>query len=447
MSEAKKRVAFRTLGCRLNQYETDALVSDFDRAGYEIVDFKEQADVVVVNTCTVTNQSDQKSRNMISQAARGHLDSVLVVTGCMANHYKEKLEGEDRITYVVENNRKSSVLSLVDAHFGGEILHPEKLTPDVFRYSPVDRSLHTRSAIKIQDGCDNFCTFCIIPTVRGRAISRPLPEIIENVKQTLANGFKELVVTGVNIGRYEWEGRHFEDVLEAVLEVPGDFRIRISSLEPDGFGDRFVELFAHPKLAPHLHLCLQSGSDKVLLRMRRMYDYARFASIVDKFNARYPGFNFTSDMIVGFPGETEEDFRESLESVAALGFSHVHTFKYSVRKGTRAERMENHIPEKIKSARSLAIRNQSDENRQKYLARFIGREQTVLIETIGAGGIARGYGEHYVPVRLKGQQTGLNSFVRVRITGLQGKGERSFLTGEPVIQAAGIPGPPHSAQF
>jgi threonylcarbamoyladenosine tRNA methylthiotransferase MtaB len=430
MSETKRRVAFKTLGCRLNQYETDALVSDFDQAGYEVVDFKEQADVVVVNTCTVTNQSDQKSRNMISQAIRGNQGSVVVVTGCMATHYKDKLEREEQITYVVENNRKSSVLSLVDAHFNGEIIHPERLIADVFRYSPVDKSLHTRSAIKIQDGCDNFCTFCIIPAVRGRAVSRPLPRIVENVKQTLANGFKELVITGVNIGRYEWEDKRFEDVLEAILDVPGDFRIRISSLEPDGFSDRFYDLFQHPKLAPHLHLCLQSGSDKVLLRMRRMYDLSRFSSIVERFQSQYPGFNFTTDMIVGFPGETEEDFQESMKAVARFDFSHVHTFKYSVRKGTRAERMDNQIAEKVKNRRSEQIRIQSEENREKYLSRFIEQEQTVLIESIDSKGFAKGYGEHYVPIRFKASHLGHNTFHRVVIRKAEGKGEKAFLLGE-----------------
>ncbi len=430
MIVARKRVAFKTLGCRLNQYETDALVSDFDQAGYEIVDFKDQADVVVVNTCTVTNQSDQKSRNMISQAARGHQGAVVVVTGCMANHYKNSLESEDRITYVVENNRKSSVLSLVDAHFNGEIIHPGELTADVFSYSPVDKSLHTRSAIKIQDGCDNFCTFCIIPAVRGRAVSRALPQIVESVKKTLDNGFKEMVITGVNIGRYEWEGKRFEDVLEAVLNVPGDFRIRISSLEPDGFGDRFYDLFSHPKLAPHLHLCLQSGSDKVLLRMRRMYDLSRFESIVGRFKAQYPAFNFTTDLIVGFPGETDEDFQESLDAVSRFGFSHVHTFKYSVRKGTRAERMENQIPEKIKNIRSEQIRTLSESNRSNYLSGFIGKTQTVLIESIDQRGVAKGYGEHYVPVRFKAPGLQKNTFQQVVISGAEGKGEKAFLTGE-----------------
>ena len=424
-----RRVAFKTLGCRLNQYETDALVTDFDKAGYQLVNFDESPDVVVVNTCTVTNQSDQKSRTTISQAARANNNAVVVVTGCMANNFKEKLEGQDNITFVVENNRKSSILSLVDAHFSGEILHPNQLPQDVFRYEPVQKSLHTRSAVKIQDGCDNFCTFCIIPMVRGRAVSRPVAEVLESVRRTIENGFKEIVITGVNIGRYEDGEARFEDLLAQVLEVPGDFRVRISSLEPDGFGDRFVELFQHPKLMPHLHLCLQSGSDKTLLRMRRMYDVAQFRKTVNLFRSVYPDFNFTTDVIVGFPGETENEFQETLDAVCEFSFSHVHTFKYSVRKGTRAERLENHIPEKVKTERSAQIRKLSEENKKQYLTSFIGKTQQVLVEKITQG-IANGYGQHYIPVRFKSSGVQKNTVHSILLTEIRGTGENMYLFGE-----------------
>lgn len=424
-----KKVAFKTLGCRLNQYETDALVTDFDNAGYQLVNFDESPDVVVVNTCTVTNQSDQKSRTTISQAARANNNAVVVVTGCMANNFKEKLESQDNITFVVENNRKSSILSLVDAHFSGEILHPNQLPQDVFRYEPVQKSLHTRSAVKIQDGCDNFCTFCIIPMVRGRAVSRPVAEVLESVRKTIENGFKEIVITGVNIGRYEDGETRFEDLLAQILEVPGDFRVRISSLEPDGFGDRFVDLFKHPKLMPHLHLCLQSGSDKTLLRMRRIYDLQQFRKTVKKFRSVYPDFNFTTDIIVGFPGETEEEFKETLDAVKELNFSHVHTFKYSVRKGTRAERLENHIQEKIKAERSAQIRELSEENKKQYLTLFIGKTQQVLVEKITQG-IANGYGQHYIPVRFKAAGVKKNTVHSIQLAEIRGVGENMYLFGE-----------------
>ena len=428
----KKTVAFKTLGCRLNQYETDALVTDFSQAGYELVDYNASPDVVIVNTCTVTNQSDQKSRSVISQTARKAKNAVVVVTGCMANNFKEKLESQENITFVVENSRKSSILTLVDAHFSGEIVHPDQLPQDVFRYEPVRKSLHTRSAVKIQDGCDNFCTFCIIPMVRGMAVSRPVADVLESVRKTVENGFKELVITGVNIGRYEDGTVRFEELLAKILEVPGDFRVRISSLEPDGFGDDFVKLFAHPKLMPHLHLCLQSGSEKTLLRMRRMYDVEQFRKTIAKFRLVYPDFNFTTDIIVGFPGETEDEFQQTLDAVKEFNFSHVHTFKYSVRKGTRAERLENHLPEKIKNQRSLQVRDLSVENKMSYYKSFIGLTQDVLIEKITQG-IANGYGQHYLPVHFKASGAQKNTVHKVRLTELHGEDENCYLFGEMVI--------------
>lgn len=424
------KVAFKTLGCRLNQYETDALVSEFDKAGYEIVDFKDKADVVVVNTCTVTNQSDQKSRNTISQAARNNQGSVVVVTGCMVNNYKEKLESEDKITYVVENNKKGSILNLVESHFSGEITHPDKFNANVFQFNTVDKSLHTRSSIKIQDGCDNFCSYCIIPTVRGRATSRPLPDIIENVKNTLANGFKEIVITGVNIGRYNWMEHRVEDVIRAILAIEGDFRVRISSLEPDGFTNDFVELFKHPKLTPHLHLCLQSGSNEVLKRMRRMHSREDFENTVRHFRSVIPDFNFTTDLIVGFPGESDEQFEESIDAIQKLHFGHVHAFKYSVRKGTKAERMENHINGSIKSDRSEKLRAIAEEERTKYLQSFIGKKQTVLTEGYDENNRAKGYGEHYTPVHIKGNNISKNEFYNTTIVGIEGFGEQAILIAE-----------------
>jgi threonylcarbamoyladenosine tRNA methylthiotransferase MtaB len=366
---------------------------------------------------------------VISQAARKNKDAIVVVTGCMANNFKEKLESQDNITFVVENNRKSSVLALVDAHFSGEILHPNQLPQDVFRYEPVQKSLHTRSAVKVQDGCDNFCTFCIIPMVRGRAVSRPVEEVLESVRKTLENGFKEIVVTGVNIGRYEDGEARFEDLLAKILEIPGDFRVRISSLEPDGFGDRFVELFANPKLMPHLHLCLQSGSEKTLLRMRRMYDVEQFRKTIHQFRSVYPDFNFTTDIIVGFPGETEEEFQETIDAVKEFNFSHVHTFKYSVRRGTRAERLENHIPEKVKNARSLQVRELSEENKLRYYQSLIGKTQRVLIEKVTKTK-ASGYGDLYVPVEFQGKDIQKNTVYTVKLIGLFGEGEKLVLLGE-----------------
>jgi threonylcarbamoyladenosine tRNA methylthiotransferase MtaB len=423
-----RKIAFKTLGCRLNQFETDSLASEFHNAGYRLVDFEEKADVYVVNTCTVTNQSDKKSRNLINHASRRPGDALVVVTGCMVNSQKEALENRDTSTYFVENNRKTSIFPLVQAHYEGELLHPNTLDPDVFDFKPADRTFHTRSLIKIQDGCDNFCTFCIVPMVRGRAISRPFEKIRENILKVLDFGFREIILTGVNIGRYDHEGTNFESLVEKILDIPGDFRVRISSIEPDGYGDPFIELFQHPKLMPHLHLCLQSGSDAVLLRMRRMYTLSDFRSIVDKFRNSHPDFNLTTDIIVGFPGETAADFQSTCEVVRDIGFSHIHTFKYSRRKGTRANRMPDQVPEKVKAERSEVIRQIGEENKRRYRTSLIGTTEQVLVEKTSQG-MARGYGEHYVPISFSPGQAEKNRIYPVTINDLK-DGEDPDLTGE-----------------
>ncbi len=428
----KKRIAFKTLGCRLNQYETNAVVTDFVNAGYEIVDFNQQADAYVVNTCTVTNQSDHKSRQTVSQASRKNEDAVLVVTGCMANNHKEKLEANEKITYTIENERKGSIFHLLDGHFKGEMISPDQLEMDRFNFGPAEHSVLTRSLIKIQDGCNNFCTFCIVPHVRGRAESRFWESIEKNIKEVVAHGYKEIVLTGVNIGRYEYVGLNFEDLVEKILEIPGDFRVRISSIEPEGFGDKLFGLFKHPKLMPHLHMCLQSGSDKILLKMRRQYTIDEFVSMINKVKSQHPDFNFTTDIITGFPGETEEDFNKSVKLVEGIGFSHVHTFKYSVRSGTRAERMPNQIPDKIKTERSKIIRELALKHKRNYRNSLIGKPQRILIEKIDSEGFATGYGEQYVPVRFKADKnTKQNNFQDVRLVKLE-NGEEPFIFAEVI---------------
>lgn len=409
-----KTIAFKTLGCRLNQYETDALASTFQNNDYKLVDFETKADIYVINSCTITHQSDHKSRNFINQAHRRNKNSVLVVTGCMANNAKEELENRDEIDYVLENDNKSALFSLIETHFKGELKHPSQLDKDLFAYGATEKGFHTRSMIKIQDGCDNFCTFCIIPFVRGRAKSRPFQAIIDNVKAVIEQGAKEVVITGVNIGRYKFETYQFDDLVEAILNLDGDFRLRISSLEPDGFGDRFLSLMSHPKMTPHLHLCLQSGSESVLLRMHRMYSIKTFKATVDKVRAIRPDFNFTTDIIIGFPGESESDFANSCKMIQNLQFGHVHAFKYSIRKGTKAEKMSDQVPEKIKTERSEILRGIANESKLAYRNKFIGCIQRVLVESIN-GNIAKGYGEHYIPVQFEAENLKKNTFYNVQI--------------------------------
>jgi threonylcarbamoyladenosine tRNA methylthiotransferase MtaB len=424
-----KKVAFKTLGCRLNQSESDSLLTDFYKAGYEIVNFNNEADVYIINTCTVTSQSDHKSKNYINQACRRKNSPIVIVTGCMANHQRDFLEKREDVTYVVENKIKSSIFTIVDNHFKGEIKGINDLKEDLFNFSPAEKSFHTRSFIKINDGCNNNCSYCIVPLVRGSAVSRPAESIIENISKVAGLGYKEVVLTGVNISCYSYKNIGFEDLVEKILNMQGDFRVRISSLEPEGIGDKLADLFTNPRLCPHLHLCLQSGSEKILSKMKRVYNLSEYLKIIDSLRSKQPELNLTTDIIVGFPGETDKDFQQTCKVVKDIGFSHIHTFKFSFRKGTYAGQMPEQIPEKIKHERSEKIREISNLNKFNYRKSFINKTQRVLIERITPEGLAKGYGEHYVPVKFKNQGYTRNTFADVRIYGVD-KNEELILTGE-----------------
>ncbi len=427
----KRTIAFKTLGCRLNQYETEALASQFSHNQYEIVDFDAPADVYIVNSCTVTNQSDQKTRTVVNHAGRKNHQSMVVVMGCMSPEQLKHFTESKTVTYVIDNEKKSAVFQLVDAHFKGELVDTSLLPESRFDYELTDPLFHTRSFIKIQDGCDNFCSYCIIPMVRGKAISRPLEDILDNIKKAVENGYKEIVITGVNISRYYFNGLHFEDLVEKILELPEDFRLRISSMEPDELNDKFIALLNHPKLCPHLHMCLQSGSDRILLKMNRTYSISSYLKLVDKIRSTNPLFNLTTDIMVGFPGETGNDFEETRFVAKAVGFSHVHTFKFSRRSETRADRMTEQVPEPIKNRRSEMIRQISNENKLEYYHKLIGHNQKILVEKIN-NNMASGYGELYVPVRFPVFE-GIteNMLVDVRLTGFQ-HSEEPFLIGKVI---------------
>ena len=435
-------IAFTNLGCRLNIAESDALAARFLAAGYRIVTTGESPDVVVVNTCTVTGQADRKSRNALQRAirlpalprpatggpggdnalratsgkrlggvpatgpARAHGEErpLVVATGCYVTAQGGVACDLPGVDYAVDNARKSRIFDLVAAHLAGEMVDPAALPADPFGYCPGPQPLHTRATIKIQDGCDNFCTFCIIPAVRGRARSRPAPAILQEARRLLAAGHRELVLTGVNIGRYDWCGWGFSRLLQELLELPGEYRIRVSSLEPDPLDEHFVDLTAHDKLCPHLHLCLQSGSDRVLLRMRREYDVDRYLDLVTRIRAiwerRGVPAHFSTDVLVGFPGETDADFARTLAVCESVDFGHIHTFRYSPRAGTRAARLPDAVPDPVKAQRSAAVRELAAAGRRRLAQRFRGREQRVLVEETN-GDIAAGYGESYLRIRFR----------------------------------------------
>jgi len=412
----------------VNLYETDALASQFKAAGYEVVDNEGDADIYVVNTCTVTNQSDQKCRQALNQIRRSHPTAVIAATGCMVNHRKQEMLDSGVIDFAIDNERKYALFSIIDSFIKGEPVDPEGFDKDLFSYNPAFDTFHTRSLIKIHDGCNNFCSYCIIPNVRGRATSRCDKEIYDNIRKVVDHGFKEIVLTGVNMGRYHYQDVDFEKLIEGILKIDGDFRVRISSIEPDNFSDRFLSLFENPKLAPHMHICLQSGAENTLREMHRHYTALQFKEMCEKIKTAVPDFNITTDVIVGFPGETDEDFAESADLCRHIGFSHIHTFKYSIRTGTKAATMPNQISETVKTERSAVIRQISSENKLRYFNQMLGKPQKMLVERVMADGTARGYGENYIPLRLKTKGIERNTFVDVTLKDIINKGDNSEIT-------------------
>lgn len=427
------KIAFKTLGCRVNLYETDALASRFIEAGYDIVDMNEEADIYVVNTCTVTGQSDQKCRQVLHQIRRKHPDALIVATGCLVNHKKDELLKTKTVNYAIDNERKYALFNMIDNHVKGMPVDPEDFAADLFNYRPAFSTFHTRSLIKIHDGCNNFCSYCLIPMVRGRATSRCDKDIYDNIRQVLDHGFKEMVLTGVNMSRYQYQNVNFEQLIENILNINGNFRLRISSIEPDHFSDHFLSLFQNKKLAPHLHICLQSGSENTLKAMHRNYTASEFKYMCERIKTASPDFNITTDLIVGFPGETENDFIESANLCKEIGFTHIHTFKYSIREGTRAATMPNQVPDKIKTERSSIIRQISADNKLNYFKQMLGKKQKMLIERISADGVAQGYGENYIPIKVKTKNLQRNTFLDVTLNHIINKGDDSEINAEPFI--------------
>lgn len=438
------RVAIETLGCKLNQYESEALATELKRRGYQIVADDDPADVRIVNSCTVTAKADRKSRNAARRAGRSDA-RLVILTGCFVDNHRDRAD-RSLADYQIDNEHKALIPDIIDAHLRGETNPIPTHTTTVaapgaplaspaailappgaplagawahgdprFAYRSPERIFRTRATLKVQDGCDNFCTFCIIPTVRGRAASRRADAIVDEARAAIASGTREIVLTGVNMSRYDDAGTPFAAVVERLLAIDGDWRLRISSLEPDSLDDRFIALFRHPRMSPHLHLCLQSGSDRILLAMRRMYTRGQFDAIAGALRRVDPAFNLTTDVIVGFPGERDVDFAASLAAIERHRFGHVHAFPYSRRAGTRADRMADHVPTETIRARGVALRRHAAVVQEAYRRSLVGTTERVLVERV-AEGVATGLGEHYVPIAFPADETvEANAMVNVAI--------------------------------
>lgn len=381
-----KRAALHNLGCKVNAYETEAMTQLLKKAGYSIVPFHEQAEVYIINTCSVTNIADRKSRQMLHKAKKMNPDAVVVATGCYVQTATEKVMEDLAIDIVIGNNRKKEIVSILDNYYS-EHRKDENNVIDINQTSEYEDleiatvTEHTRAHMKIQDGCNNFCSYCIIPYARGRVRSRSYESIKAEILRLAAQGFKEIVLTGINLGSYSDGDKKLIDVIEMAGKIEGIERIRLGSLDPEVITGEFVERLSKvSKICPHFHLSMQSGCDKTLKAMNRHYTSGEYYQKCCMLRERFNNPAFTTDVIVGFPGETEEDYIESREFVKKVGFAELHVFKYSKRDGTVAAKMDCQIDERVKTHRSDDLIKTGQKLTDKYRKNKIGQRVSVLFE-------------------------------------------------------------------
>ncbi len=389
------KIKVASLGCRLNQAEIQSVKTRLMDFGHTMVTGNSDADVVIINSCVVTHNSERKTRNLLSRGLRTVEQDprgMVIVTSCYATSIQK-----DGNVYYVPNDYKYLIPDLVENPSLFDSLDEAKAAR--FSFPPATRSSRTRINLKIQDGCDNYCAYCIIPYVRGGPVSRPADDILEEFRVLLDAGYHEFLLTGVMIGNYSHEDTGLSELMEKMLAVEGDFRLHCSSLSPHAVSEKMMDLVTHQKMVKHLHLSLQSGSDRVLHLMNRKYTTDQYRQIVKTIRGSDPLFNFTTDLIVGFPGETEDDFRHSLEFVREMNFSHVHTFRFSPREGTKAAEMEQTVSEQEKAERSHEIISLSSEQKTACYQQFNGLTTRMLTEPFRRG-YTGGFNQYYVPVRV-----------------------------------------------
>lgn len=443
-----RRVAFATLGCKVNLYDTEAVMSLFRRAGYDVVDFDSESDVYIINTCTVTGRAAAKSRQLIRQAVRRSPLAVVAVMGCYTQTNPEDVAAITGVDLVVGNHDHQRMVEMVEQ--AAAAAGPVRAVNNIFRAArefediPLDTfATRTRAVVKVQDGCNIFCTFCIIPYARGKPRSRRPESVLAEVDRLAAEGYREVVLTGVHLGSYGKDAAGeftLEGLVESIAAVPGIDRVRLSSLEPGHVTDRLIDLMTqNPRVCPHLHLSLQSGSAGVLERMRRAYTAAEYRERVERIGSALPDVGLTTDIIVGFPGETVAEHAESMAFVREMGFMRIHVFPYSAREGTRAAGFPDQLPKSVKEQRVREMIALGDELAAAYGRRFLGRRLEMLAEEeADAGpGWLEGYTGNYIRVRIPGGDELRNTVIPVRLTGLDGDVAIGDMDGQPVGSTRG----------
>lgn len=438
-----KKVALHNLGCKVNAYEVEAMQQLLKQAGYEIVPFKEGADVYLINTCTVTNIADRKSRQMLHKAKKMNPDAVVVATGCYAQTDTEKLKEDTSVDLILGNNQKNKIVEVLDEY---EKEHAKKTcvieinkTKEYEELSIDHTAEHVRAYIKVQDGCNQFCTYCIIPYARGRVRSRSIDEILEEVRNLAAKGYKEVVLTGIHLSSYGVDFKEPEkkenllSLIQAVHEIDGISRIRLGSLEPRIITEKFMEgISVLPKVCPHFHLSLQSGCENTLKDMNRRYSASEYAEKCEMIRKFYSDPALTTDVIVGFPKESEEDFQDSYDFVKNIHFYETHIFKYSRRQGTKAASMDGQITEAVKGQRSEKMLELHELRAREYEEKMIGRNLEILLEEevkINEISYYLGHSREYVKVVVKKTENlRVNDLLTVKTVGFA---KEHILMGEP----------------
>ncbi len=413
-----------TLGCKVNQFETQAMFQTLSENGYEIVGENENADISIINSCAVTQASEQKAVKLIHRIRRENPDTVIVLTGCMAQAFPQSSENLSEVDIVLGNKRRADLIPTLKKYFSDMrkfTFVEDYAKKDEYENLSIDSFMNrTRAFLKIEDGCNRFCSYCIIPYARGRVRSCTL-DYIRNEVQTLAkNGYKEIVIIGINLSSFGSDsGLKFSDAVKTACES-ANVRIRLGSLEPESMDMETLKEFAkYSNFCPQFHLSLQSGCDETLKRMNRHYTSAEYAEIVGNIRKVFANPSITTDVMVGFAGETDEEFQKSLEFVKSIGFAKVHIFPYSRRKGTAADKYANQISPDIKKIRAAEMAKETAETSKAFLQSQVGRVEKVLIETRNKNGRYEGYTMNYTPVFVEADESYINEVVDVLITGVE----------------------------
>jgi len=405
------KVVLDTLGCKLNQAETELLARQFVEAGYSVVSSVDEADVYILNTCTVTHVADSKSRHLLRMAHRRNPAALVVATGCYAQRVPHELAGVGEVGLVVGNGEKLNLVRRLEE--SGYYGRPGTPCQDsATGYNSLSR---TRAFVKVQDGCNNFCAYCIVPLVRGGEKNQPVEQVVAEVRQRVAGGYQEIVLTGTEIGSYRNNGVNLKGLLERLLAEDGVSRLRLSSLQPQEISPGLIELWRDTRLCPHFHLSLQSGSDGVLSRMGRHYCVSDYQKALDLIRGMVPDVAITTDVIVGFPGETEDEFEESYELCRQSGFARIHVFPYSLRPGTEAARLPGKVDERAKRERSQRMLALARESEQSFRRRFAGRVMPVLWEQKSGIGVWSGLTGNYIKVYTESDEDLSNRLLPARV--------------------------------